>query len=1046
MKLRSYLIVHMLCILVATAAAQTTPVYTDPLNKYKEALEFFERENYATAQQMLREYLEREPILYDRHVNTSESHARYLMAVCALELFQPDAEKLLLDFIYSNAYDNSDKRMAHYHMGRYYFREKEYDQAIEWLKKVHQSDLNKKERDEYKFLLAYCYFFSKELDQAYPLFKQIKDISNKYYYPSNYYYGYISFTKGRDEEALKSFEKIEGSKVYERILPFYISQIKFRRGEYKEVIDYLDPKIEDSRLSYYPELNLTLGRAYFEEGKFDKALPYLEAYHRGNGKARKEDIYQLGYCYYYAKDYSKAIRQFEYLDDEEDSIGQQALYLLADSYVKTNNTTNARSAYQKAAKIGIDPTITEYSKFNYAKLSYEAGYDNEAITALQEYVETYPSSKNGNEAKELLSELFLSAKDYEKALKVIESMKNLTPQVKKAYQMIAYNRGIQLFNNGSYPEAMEHFELSLKYPVLDEYKALAYYWKGECLYIQKEYQQSNWQYAKYLALEKTANIPDEHWYSINSRYSAGYAYLKRRDYKNAATYFEQVIDLSKNDRSPNVKDRILPDAILRAGDSYYLVKDYGRAVSHYDQVINLRGNGQDYAMYQKAYITGLQSNYNGKATQMLALQRQFPSSKYADIAVFEAASTYTDMGSNSAAINAFNTLIAKYPNSPYYNEAYLKLGLIYFNEDKFSKSVDAYDKVLENNPTTEEASIAFDGIKDITVATGDKNLLAKFMKKYPGKLDANEAEKINYDIAETQFRKQNYDQAVDKFTEYLTGFPDGAFALNAHYYRGESYYALDKYAEALTDLDVVIDQAPNRYLEPALNKASRIVYFENKDYERAIDLFDRLLLLTENEDDKYMANLGLMRSHYKLDDVAKAKTYADIVLKSEKAKPAEMIEANFYLAKAAYAKNDYTTALPLFEQTEKEASNSWAVESAWHIARMRFIKQDYEGAIEKCYYIINDMPAYQTWVIKSYILLGESYYGMDNIFQAKATLQSIIDNYPPEDDLKAEARRQLQIILDAEAANDKVLEDEDTSGTLEVEPSGTIDLVNPEEE
>jgi hypothetical protein len=44
------------------------------------------------------------------------------------------------------------------------------------------------------------------------------------------------------------------------------------------------------------------------------------------------------------------------------------------------------------------------------------------------------------------------------------------------------------------------------------------------------------------------------------------------------------------------------------------------------------------------------------------------------------------------------------------------------------------------------------------------------------------------------------------------------------------------------------------------------------------------------------------------------------------------------------------------------------------------------------------MPSHDYWVAKTYILIADNYIGMKDIFQAKSTLQSIIENYEVEDD------------------------------------------------
>jgi TolA-binding protein len=52
-------------------------------------------------------------------------------------------------------------------------------------------------------------------------------------------------------------------------------------------------------------------------------------------------------------------------------------------------------------------------------------------------------------------------------------------------------------------------------------------------------------------------------------------------------------------------------------------------------------------------------------------------------------------------------------------------------------------------------------------------------------------------------------------------------------------------------------------------------------------------------------------------------------------------------------------------------------------------------------------PSYEYWLAKSYILLADIYAANDNIFQARETLKSIIENYSG-DDLKQIAIQKLQ--------------------------------------
>ncbi|MEO7080039.1 MAG: hypothetical protein ABIY71_00885, partial [Flavobacteriales bacterium] len=56
--------------------------------------------------------------------------------------------------------------------------------------------------------------------------------------------------------------------------------------------------------------------------------------------------------------------------------------------------------------------------------------------------------------------------------------------------------------------------------------------------------------------------------------------------------------------------------------------------------------------------------------------------------------------------------------------------------------------------------------------------------------------------------------------------------------------------------------------------------------------------------------------------------------------------------------------------------------------------------------------SYDHWKAKGFILLGDIYVGLDDLFQAKATLQSVVDHCA-EPDLVAQAARRLANITEA---------------------------------
>lgn len=1027
--------------------AQQTKVYTDPEETYKEALTFFEQQNYVTAKRLFQEVIDREYKLIEKSNQIIVANAYYYKAVSALELNQDEAEKLLEDFINMDL-ETPYSRMAYYHLGRYYFKKRQYSNTIKWLEKVDKNDLTKEERAEYDFQLAYGYFFKKKFDKAKPLFNQTRNINNKYYYPSNYYYGYIAFMDGNFDEALSSFDRIKDSQLYSRIMPYYISKIYYERGQYQSAIVYLEPLMNDSKLLYYNELHQIIGLSYFARNDFDKAVKHLEIYVSSSSKVRKEDIYQLGYAYYQTGNCEETINQMEQLDYLEDSLGQHALYLLGDCYLKTDNKTNARSAFEKASKIEFDKNIIENSLFNFAKLSYELNFDKEAIGSFEYFIKRYPNSKNATEAKELLSELLLTTRNYAEALKIIKSIPDKSPKVKKAYQTVAYYRGIELFNDGFYDEALQLFEESLKNPIDQEIKALCHYWKGEAYYDKDEYANAAWLYSQFLQLAPGSNMENKDWYSVNALYGKGYSQMKQEKYDLGQNEFEKFTTEARRSKDAIVKGKLLPDGLLRYGDCSFMLADYNKAVKAYDEVISMNKPGADYAIYQSGMILGLQGKEAAKIDKLNSLERRYPASIYIDDAIFEIGETYLIGGKYQSAINYFDKLAREYKGkSPLIGKAYTSLGLIYFNMDNNKKALEYYNKVIDLNPKSDDARQVLPNIRDVAIAMGDISIYQDAVRRVGLELANSEVDSLSYRAAEEQYFDGNYAAAISLFSDYISNFSNGYYILNAHYYRGEAYYIDKKYERSLPDYTFTIDQGQSSFLETALQKASWIVFYQIKDYSRA-DSYYRLL--RENASTKpniYAANLGLMRTGYILENFTQVEKFANAILASDAADANHLVEAKFYLGKIALRNEDLPTALNYFKEVTSSGVNSVrGAEALFRIAEIHHLQGEYAQSRSDCFTLIEDAPSYEYWLVRSYILLGDNYKAEENNFQAKATWESVRDNYKGDkQELKNMVRNRLAE-LEAEEAADSKIERDDTSSTLEgVEPSGFLEIIEPEE-
>ena len=136
--------------------------------------------------------------------------------------------------------------------------------------------------------------------------------------------------------------------------------------------------------------------------------------------------------------------------------------------LKLNDKNKARMAFSSAAKMDFDPEIQEDALFNSALLTYELDYSpfNEAVQALNEYLDKYPNSNEAMRPTTYLVMAYLNAKNYSLALASIDKIRDKNNEIKKAYQKIAYYRGLELFSNGNLQEAADLLTSSTRYGTL----------------------------------------------------------------------------------------------------------------------------------------------------------------------------------------------------------------------------------------------------------------------------------------------------------------------------------------------------------------------------------------------------------------------------------------------------------------------------------------------------------------------------------------------------------------------------------------------------
>jgi TolA-binding protein len=996
-------------LLVFAALAQSSQYFITEQRRFNQAKDHYQREEFSLAYPLFKE-LKGEAKLADKSSRwLQDQEVDYYTTVCALKLNEGTAEQSAQEFI-DLEHNIARRQMMSFHLAEYFFRQNKLTEAIPLYEQASIANLSNREIADMKFHQGYIYFTFQQFDKAKPLLDAIRQSpKDPNYADANYYYGFIVFRERKYTDALDCFSKVQDHPEYGKVVPFYITEIYYFKGQKDKAIEYGEALLKRGNQYYDIEMRQLVGHVYFEKGDYKKALPYLEAYVQQSEKVRREDLYELSYCYYQDAQFGKAIEGFKQLGGKEDSLGQNSMYLLGDAYLKRGEKANARTAFQFCAANSSNDVQREISKFNYGKLSYELGFQKLALDELKDFLELYPNSTYRNEAQELLVGALTNTNNYKDAEALLAKISNPSENTKRLFARIWYGRAMELLNDQQLDAADATLNKVLSDPYNKSVLSYTQFWKGEIAYRQNKIDDAIRYYQTYLNNSSSSGDVN----ATNARYNLGYALLKKENYKQAVGFFEMVTKTASIG-----SNTIEQDAYLRSADCYFMNREFARANAMYDNVLNSSWPSSDYALFQKSMIAGIKSS-NDKISLLKTLDKRYPNSDLAADANMEIAGTLMADERFADAIPYLNYVLKSLNAVSLKPQAYLKLGVAYTNLNKNKEALDQFNRLVNEFPNSPEAEDAVDNVKEIYVDEGRAGEYAEFMRKAGKPLSVSQEDSLTYTAAERRLANADQDGALRGYTDYLDKFPNGTYALEANYYRSEIYTGRKDWNNAIGGYEYLAAKAPNKFAERALFSAARIHYFELKNYPKAEIYFTQLIANTRTQENKLEGMRGLLRSQYQQQKWSEAVENAKNLLAQKGASVDDKVLANMSIGRSFESNNQFDEAIPYYKTVVSLNKAALAAEARYGIASCLY-RLNKPGEAEKAAFeVIKKSGSYDYWITKAYILLGDIYFSQKDYFNAKATFQSVVEN-TTNAELKAEAQQKLNLTLEEERKASKI--------------------------
>lgn len=974
---------------VCSIYGQQTDIEINSVSEFNNAIKLYNNKSYAAAQKTFEKVATNTP-----KKSSINADASYFDAMCAVKLNQTDADQKVLNFVEENPTSNR-KNKAYFNVGNYYFANKKAAHALKWFQKVDMDKISKENQKELNFKMGYGLLVAKNLTLAKDRFLPLIN-DPKYGNDSRYYYGYIAYKLEDYGLAESTLKQIADNQSYKAEISYYLLDISFKAGKFERCIEVGVKLLPDARKKEASEISKIVGESFFNLQKYNEAIPYLLAYKGNMGKWNNTDYYQLGYAYYKQNDFENAKRYFNKIIDKKNEVSQNAYYHLAECYLNLEKKNEALNAFKAASEMNFNTQIKEDAALNYAKLSYEEGNPYENVSdVLQNYLKQYPNSKSYKEINELVVSSFIHDKDFEGALDYLKK-RNSADNLAMSQEVSLY-RGIQLFNEKKFNEAIPYFKKSIE-SGLAEISNKGKYWEAETLYRISNYSD---------AVYKFNQLKDDSFTLLT--YNIGYCYFKLNAYDKAAAAFNKFV------RKQNIDDEIKYDAFVRLGDSYFALREYRNANKAYKNLIDNEALQADYAQYQIGMSHGFMNNDSQKIEALTKVVNKYAISNLKDDALYQLASTYTKVKNNAKAHQAYDRLISKYPKSNFIPKALIRQGLLYYNENQNNKALEKFKLVASKYPNSSEALQGVRNAKNIYV---DEDRLGDYVAWTKSlnfvEVSDSELENTSFTIAEKKYFEGKNNASILSLKKYLRSFPEGQNALKANYYLADVLFKEKLFDEALKKYKKVLEAGTSEFTEDSLAKMS-LIYLQDGKYAEAIPVLERLEKEAYATENIQFAKSNLMKSYAQTEANAQAIDYAKKVLASTKLSEDLELDAKKVIARTSIITEDFETAKEYYENLEGIATGELKAETLYYSAFFKSQDKEYEASNKVIQQLIAEYANYKYWGVKSYVIMGKNYYSLKDAYQATFILENVIKNFSQFDDIVKEAQAELDKIKINEA-------------------------------
>lgn len=645
-------------------------------------------------------------------------------------------------------------------------------------------------------------------------------------------------------------------------------------------------------------------------------------------------------------------------------------YLDALDLFHKNQYQAAQTLFKKVKTSTRYPDVEANSAYYAAQAAIRL-HQKDAGEMMEDFVERYPTSPKRNTAFLAVGDYYFETAKYGYALQWYEGVEEFTLS-RADRERFNFATGYALYVSQMPQEAVRYLSRVTDSP---KYGTQAQYYLGYIAYEHDQYEEASARFDQITDPELRRGM---FYYETDLSFKQG-------NFEQAITLGQKYLPQASHNEASELNKII--------GESYFNLKQYAKALPYLEKYRGKQGKHNHTDYYRIGYCYYQQQDYQGAIRQFNKIIGGADS--IAQNAYYHLAECYLKLNKKPEALNAFRTAAQMDFSTAIQQDALLNYArLSYEIGNPYEPVPHVLATYLEHYPRDKHQLEVQELLVDSYITSRNFKAALQLLEANPGYANKETYQKVAYYRGVEFYRDGNYELALEYFSKSLQNAENKEFEARTLYWKAESAYRLERFAEALAHfvewqhLPAASSMPEYQWLEYTLGYC----YFKQKEYNEAIVHFKNGV--HSGSPDEERVNDGYMRLG---DSYFATRKYSLARQAYEKAAQSNSPERDYAAFQKAlcvgFMEDQNTKMAELRDFLTRYPQSPLRDDVLFELANTYVTAHEEDRGVQTYVQLVTQYPT-SIWVPQSLLRQGLVHYNTGRNKQALTPLKNVVQHYP----------------------------------------------------